>query len=311
MSQDRQNPDHSDAGRLNIRIIGRTKEYEISKMVGETEVELKARVAEAVNTHPGSLNDEEVTIQPDDIEYVRARGGSFITQVKENHWQLSVKLCETAEEKLSHKKVRKDRMESVPKPRELLEDPRRGREGHRGPDMTGQVRPESRVDLDPTGREFKPLDLDKGAEQDTGEFAWSIYQMAATQLLRNIKGRMYAPETLESMSRITDRIKKEITTVQGGVATLGGSRPEERKPVRLEVEEEKFMSVEGQGERAGAELGNQYPVQIEMMVNQPAPTPDRTSFWKDLNRFLGYCPRDTGEDNTLLLPEISSISTEY
>jgi len=45
-------------------------------------------------------------------------------------------------------------------------------------------------------------------------------------------------------------------------------------------------------------------VQIEMMVNQPAPTPDRTSFWKDLNRFLGYCPRDTGEGNILLLPEI-------
>jgi len=58
MSQDRQNPDHSDASRLNIRIIGRTKEYEISKMVGETEEELKVRIAEAVDKHPGSLNDE-------------------------------------------------------------------------------------------------------------------------------------------------------------------------------------------------------------------------------------------------------------
>ncbi len=93
MSQDRQNPDHSNTGRLNIRIIGRTKEYEINKVIGETEERLKVRIAEAVNTHPGSLNDEAVTIEPNEVEYIRVRGGSFVTQVRENHWQLSVKLA--------------------------------------------------------------------------------------------------------------------------------------------------------------------------------------------------------------------------
>ena len=44
--------------------------------------------------------------------------------------------------------------------------------------------------------------------------------------------------------------------------------------------------------------------QVVMVGKQLAPAPDRTVFWKDLKRFLGYCPLDTGEDNTLLLPEI-------
>ena len=80
MSQDRQNPDRSNTDGLIIRIMGRTKEYKISRMVGETEEELKVRVAEAVNAHPGSLNDKAVTIQPDDIEYIKARSGPFVTQ---------------------------------------------------------------------------------------------------------------------------------------------------------------------------------------------------------------------------------------
>ncbi len=37
ISQDRQDPDRSNTGWLSVRIMGRTKEYRISKEVGETE----------------------------------------------------------------------------------------------------------------------------------------------------------------------------------------------------------------------------------------------------------------------------------
>jgi hypothetical protein len=65
--------------------MGRTKEYKISRVIGETEEELKERIVEAINTHPGSLSDEAMTIQPDEVEYIRARSGPFIAQVKESH----------------------------------------------------------------------------------------------------------------------------------------------------------------------------------------------------------------------------------
>ena len=107
MSQDRQNPARLDTDGLIIRIMGRIKEHKISRMIGETEEKLKVRVVEAVNAHPGSLNDEAVAIQPDYIEYIKARSGPFVTQVKKSHGHLSVKLCERAEDKLSHKKARK------------------------------------------------------------------------------------------------------------------------------------------------------------------------------------------------------------
>ena len=219
MSQDRQNPDRSDTDGLIIRIMGRTKEYKISRMIGETEEELKVRVAEAVNAHPGSLNDKAVIIQPDDIEYIKARSGPFVAQVKESHEYLSVKLCETAEDKLSHKKLRKHRKESTPKPIELQKGLHKGHEGHSDPNTASQTAREPRVGLSRDDREFKPLDLGRGVERNTGEFAWSVFQLAATQLLQNIRGGMYAPETLENVGRITDEIKREITAVQGDVAT--------------------------------------------------------------------------------------------
>ncbi len=147
ISQDRQNPDHSDIRWLSFRIMGRTKEYRISRIIGEREEELKVRVAEAVNAHPGSLNDETVTIQPDDIEYIKARGGPFVTQVKENYRDLSVKLCETAEDKLSHKKARKDRTGSAPKPKELQRDLHGGNKRHEDPSVASQIARESRIDL--------------------------------------------------------------------------------------------------------------------------------------------------------------------
>jgi hypothetical protein len=116
---------------------------------------------------------------------------------------------------------------------------------------------------------------------------------------------VYAPETLENLSRITDEIKREITTVQGGVATLKESQPEGGKSGRLE---EESVSAEEPTGQAGAELGNRYPAdskgQVETVRKQPAPTPDRAVFWKELSRFLGYCPRNTGDDSILLLPEI-------
>jgi len=168
MSQDRQNPDRSNTDWLNIRIMGRTKEYKIIRMVGETEEELKVRVAEAVNAHPGSLNDETVAIQPDDIEYIRARGGPFVAQVKESHRHLSVKLCETAEDKLSHKKARKGKSESALKPGELRKDLHKGHETNKGPDTADQIAREPQIDPNRDNREFKTLNLGRGNEQNAG-----------------------------------------------------------------------------------------------------------------------------------------------
>jgi hypothetical protein len=128
--------------------MGRTKEYKISRVIGETEKELRVRVAEAVNAHPGSLDDKAVSIQPNDIEYIRAIGGPIVAQVEETHRRSSVKLYEAAEDKLSHKKVRKE-AESELRPKELLKNLRSGREKHWSSDTASQIGRESRVDLSP------------------------------------------------------------------------------------------------------------------------------------------------------------------
>ncbi len=88
------------------------------------------------------------------------------------------------------------------------------------PDTGSQITREPRADLSRDNREFKPLNLGRGADQNTGEFAWSVFQLAATQLLQNIRGGLYTVETLEDMGRMTDEIKREIATVQGGITTL-------------------------------------------------------------------------------------------
>ncbi len=91
MSQSRRIQSHSDGAELTFRIVGRKKKYEVSKILGETRLQLDERIAKAINSHSRSLRNPSVHVEAGDVRYVRVmvsgkNKGSDVTVIDETLW---------------------------------------------------------------------------------------------------------------------------------------------------------------------------------------------------------------------------------
>jgi len=326
MSQSRQS-DRSDGKKLAFRIVGRKKEYEVDKVVGETKDALGRRVAEAINKHSRSLNDHAVCVQASDIDYIKVmipgkNNGPNVNRVEEDHTFLSVKLTPLGHTKLVHTGTEKG---GAAKGGAVSPS---GSQGSGTGRRSSRAEPESpsganrtirrhRTEIDQGEDEFRSPDPGKKAKQDTISFAISVFEMASKQVMRDIRGGQYPSEVLDDVDLIASGVKEEIAAARGKAARIQGEGDivDEESGQRSNIPKE---SGEQGGwttvEKGGRPSGQVDTERTEPLLEHPRSLllSEQASFWKELCEFLGCDPRRAGADSHKvgLLPVIYGIIAE-
>jgi len=196
MSQSHQVSSRADERKLRFRIVGRKKEYEVDKVIGETRDALDRRIAEAVSNHARSLNDRTVLVQADDIGYVKVmipgkNNGPDVTQIEEDHTFLSVKLTPLGHTKLLHAGAVKGGADS-PSESQGSGTGRRSTRGEPGsPSDTNRTARRPQTEVDQEEDKFQSPDPSKRAKQDTVGFAISVFEMSSRQIMQEIRDGRY------------------------------------------------------------------------------------------------------------------------